>query len=287
MIQRIVRVLRRTGLFYLEKQIPRSSAAMAYYLTMSLFPLIICLYALLGKSYQQMSRVLELADHVLQPTTTQFLKSFLIYVASNPSRTMVVAAILLLLSSASAAVRVLHLGLQEIHGRSGGKRAGLRNLLFSFVFSIAFVAAMYFGILVMLTGRSFLQLLERLVPVLHISRAWNWMRFLVLGGLVFLTLWGVYVVSGLRLHQNRPAAPGAFAGTVGIVLMSGIFSAFIAVSTRYPLVYGSLASIILLMFWLFLCCQIIYTGEALNEAIFRERQMRENKEPGEKQPAKE
>ena len=69
MIQRIVRVLRRTGLFYLEKQIPRSSAAMAYYLTMSLFPLIICLYALLGKSYHQMSRVLELADHVLQPTT--------------------------------------------------------------------------------------------------------------------------------------------------------------------------------------------------------------------------
>ena len=287
MIQRIVRVLRRTGLFYLEKQIPRSSAAMSYYLTMSLFPLIICLYALLGKSYQQMSRVLELADHVLQPTTTQFLKSFLIYVATNPSRTMVVAAILLLLSSASAAVRVLHLGLQEIHGRSGGKRAGLRNLLSSFVFSIAFVAAMYFGILVMMTGKSFLQLLERLVPVLHISRAWNWMRFLVLGGLVFLTLWGVYVVSGLRLHQNRPTAPGAFAGTLGIVLMSGIFSAFIAVSTRYPLVYGSLASIILLMFWLFLCCQIIYTGEALNEAIFRERQMRENKEPGEKQPAKE
>ena len=69
--------------------------------------------------------------------------------------------------------------------------------------------------------------------------------------------------------------------------MSGIFSAFIAVSTRYPLVYGSLASIILLMFWLFLCCQIIYTGAALNDAIFQERQMRENKEHGEKQPAKE
>ena len=88
MIQRIVRVLRRTGLLYLERQIPRSSAAMAYYLTMSLFPLIVCLYALLGKSYQQMSRVLELADHVLQPTTTQYLKSFLLYVANNPSKTM-------------------------------------------------------------------------------------------------------------------------------------------------------------------------------------------------------
>ena len=284
MIQRIVRVLRRTGLIYLERQIPRSSAAMAYYLTMSLFPLIICLYALLGKSYQQMSRVLELADHVLQPTTTQYLKSFLLYVANNPSKTMVVAAILLLLSSASAAVRVLHQGLREIHGCSGGTRAGLRSWLFSFLFSLVFIAVLHFGILVMLTGQSFLELLERLLPVLPISHAWNWMRFLVLGGLVFLVLWAVYAVSGLRLRQDRPSAPGAVAGTLGIVLMSGVFSTFIAVSARYPLVYGSLASIILLMFWLFLCCQIIYTGEALNEAIFRERRMQENREPREKQP---
>jgi membrane protein len=117
MIQRIVRVLRRTGLFYLERQIPRSSAAMAYYLTMSLFPLIVCLYALLGRSYQQMIQVLELADRVLQPSTTQYLKSFLLYVANNPSKTMVAAAILLLLSSASAAVRVLRQGLREIRGQ--------------------------------------------------------------------------------------------------------------------------------------------------------------------------
>lgn len=272
MIPRLLRILRRTGNLYLDLQIPRSAAAMAYYLTMSLFPLIVCLYALLGRSYQQMTQVLELADHVLQPSTTQYLKSFLLYVANNPSKTMVVAAILLLLSSASAAVRVLHQGLREIRGRSGGKGGGLRSWAFSFLFSLAFVAAMYFGILVMLTGQSFLELLERLLPVLHISRAWNWMRFLVLGGLVFLTLWGVYAVSGIRLHQQRPIAAGALAATAGIVLMSGIFSAFIAVSARYPLVYGSLASIILLMFWLFLCCQIIYMGEGLNEAIFKEIQ---------------
>ena len=46
--------------------------------------------------------------------------------------------------------------------------------------------------------------------------------------------------------------------------MTLVFSNFIGVSTRYPLVYGSLASVILLMFWLFLICQIIYLGAALN-----------------------
>ena len=49
--------------------------------------------------------------------------------------------------------------------------------------------------------------------------------------------------------------------------MSWVFSVFIAVSARYPLVYGSLASLVLLMFWLFLCCQIIFLGAALNVAV--------------------
>ena len=49
--------------------------------------------------------------------------------------------------------------------------------------------------------------------------------------------------------------------------MSWVFSMFIAVSARYPLVYGSLASLVLLMFWLFLCCQIIFLGAALNVAV--------------------
>ena len=54
---------------------------------------------------------------------------------------------------------------------------------------------------------------------------------------------------------------------VGMVVMSYVFSAFITASARYSLVYGSLASLILLMFWLYLCCQIIYLGAALNIAI--------------------
>ena len=51
--------------------------------------------------------------------------------------------------------------------------------------------------------------------------------------------------------------------------MSWLFSGFIAASSRYPLVYGSLASMILLMFWLFLCSQLIYLGAALNQAILQ------------------
>lgn len=264
MLKTIAKVLRRTAQIYMDRQIPRSAAALSYYLTMSVFPLIICLYTLLGSSYGKMLQVLDFLDQFISPEATRYVKGFLGYVAQNRSSAMLLAGLMLLLTSASAAVRALHLTIGEMQG--GVRFRGLWDMLFSLAFAVAFVAAMYFAILVMLTGQDFLELIERLVPIIHVSRAWRWMRFLVLGGLEFVILWAMYEVVRRR-DLEYSTAPGALTGTFAIVLMSWIFSEFISVSARYPLVYGSLASLILLMFWLFLCCQMIYVGAAVNIAI--------------------
>lgn len=282
MLKRALRRAKAVYTIYLDEQVPRAAAAMSYYLTMSLFPLIVCLYALLGRNYESMLKILELADRVVSPETTRYVKGFLIYVANHSGSGMLLAAVTLLLSSASAGVRVMQLELREIRGRQSSW-LGVRGWLFSLIFSLGFVAVLYFGILVMLTGPSVLAFVEKILPMLPITKSWEWLRFFVLGGLVFLTLWGVYAVSALRGGGQGPTAPGALMGTLGIVLMSMAFSAFIAVSARYPLVYGSLASIILMMFWLFLSCQMICIGAALNTVIAREGEKEESREPAEKQ----
>lgn len=282
MVRRALRQAKAVYTIYLEEQVPRAAAAMSYYLTMSLFPLIVCLYALLGRNYESMLKILELADRVVSPETTRYVKGFLIYVANHSGSGMLLAAVTLLLSSASAGVRVMQLELREIRGKQHSW-LGVKGWLFSLVFSLAFVTVLYFGILVMLTGPTVLAFVERILPLLPITKSWDWLRFFVLGGLVFLTLWGVYAVSSLRGGIGGPTAPGALLATLGIVLMSMAFSAFIAVSARYPLVYGSLASIILMMFWLFLSCQMICIGAALNVVIAREGEKEENREPAEKQ----
>ena len=66
---------------------------------------------------------------------------------------------------------------------------------------------------------------------------------------------------------RKSLLPGAVLATVGVVLMSTLFSRLIASSARYSLVYGSLASLILLMLWLYLICQAIFVGAALNIAL--------------------
>ena len=268
MAGRIFRVLRRTANLYMEKQIPRSAAALSYYLTMSIFPLIICLYTLLGNNYAKTMLIVDFVDQFLSAEVTRYIKNFLGYVARNHDPAMLVAGLTLLLTSSSAAVRSLQVTIGDLQG--GRRFQGLRDFVFSIVFSLAFVAAMYFAILVMLTGEDFLEFVDSFLPFLDISRSWRWLRFVVLAGIEYVIFFGVYEVSR-RKEDLYGTAFGSLLATIGMVVMSWIFSEFIAASTRYPLVYGSLASLILLMFWLFLSCQVIYVGAALNVAIRDEK----------------
>jgi uncharacterized BrkB/YihY/UPF0761 family membrane protein len=148
-----------------------------------------------------MLQILELVDRFLSAETTRYIKSFLEYVAENRSPAMLFGGLTLLLTSASSAVHSLQTTIGEMQG--GTRYKGLRDFLFSVVFSLAFLAAMYFAILVMLTGQDFLELVESFIPVLKISRSWTWLRFLVLGGIEFVILWGMYEAS-LRREDPIP-----------------------------------------------------------------------------------
>ena len=231
---------------------------------MTLLPLVICLYARLGNNYTRAMRVLDFVDQFLSAETTRFFRNFLNYVSVSHNSAMLVAGLTILVTSASAGVRNMQGTIGELQG--GQRYRGLGDLLFSVVFSLVFLAAMYFAMVVMLTGREFIDLVNSYLPFVDIGNSWQWLRFPVLAGIMFVIFWGIFLVSRRR-GERYPAYPGAIFATIGVVVMSLIFSSFIAVSTRYPLVYGSLASLILMMFWLFLCCQIIFLGAALNVVL--------------------
>ncbi len=262
-MSKLLKLLRKLYDLYTNQRIPRSAAALSYYMTMTFFPLIVCLYSLLGRNYIQVMETLRFVSQFISANTTEMLRSFMSYVARRQSSGMLIAGLTVLLSSSTAAMQTLQSTIGEMQG--GQRFQGLAGILFNVVLSIAFVAALYFAILVLFTGRDFLERINDLLPFVDISASWAWLRYLLLAGIVFVIFWAMFTVS--KRHSDHYATfPGAIFSTLGMVLMSFIFSAFISASSRYPLVYGSLASMILLMFWLFLNCQIIYLGAALNLA---------------------
>lgn len=264
MLKKVLRVTKELAALYSGKELPRASAALSYYMTMTVFPLIICLYSLLGSNYGRAMELLDLAESFLAINTVHFIQNFLDYVASDSSPAMLVAGLTVLVSSSSAAIRSIQATIGEMQG--GGRFQGITDFLFSVVLSLAFLAAMYFSVLVMLTGQQFLAFVGRYLPFVDADSSWRWLRFIVLAGIEFAIFAGVYETSKRRSDKYN-VLPGALLASAGTVVMSAAFSVFISESTKYTLVYGSLASVILLMLWLYFCCQVIYIGAALNVVL--------------------
>lgn len=269
MFKTVVHFFTALGAQFTDKRLARASAALSYYFTMSLFPTLICLYTMLGQNYAMLMRVLQFSRRFLADGTAQALERFIGYVAANHSDAMFVAGLLLMLTSASAAERILHDTIGELQGAT--RFRGFTELLLSLLFSLVFLGMIYFAILVMLTGREFIWFINRLIPFLDFSAAWDWIRFIVLFAFAFLFILLAYLAA--RKDSDYSTIPGALVATVLLVAFSVFFSYSISASVKYSLVYGSMVSIILLMFWLNSCCTVIFLGAAVN-IVLRDMKLR-------------
>ena len=61
--------------------------------------------------------------------------------------------------------------------------------------------------------------------------------------------------------------PGALTAAVILVVASMLFSRLITVSIRYEVLYGSLASFIILMVWLYTCSLILIMANVINISV--------------------
>lgn len=249
---------------YFEKRVSRSAAAMCYFVTLTVFPLLICLNAMLGSMFPTTESFAHFAEGLIPDGTLSILSEYLGYISSNAGSGMLTAGILLMCTSSAAVFRAIHNIMADLHGKP--RFRALLSWPISFVFSLVFLAVMYFAILVVLLGNRLLGMLAEHVHFINSSSLWNWARFPLLFLIVFGMLWGLYRITAPK-GEKRGLLVGALAGTAAIEIVSALFSVFIGMSARYALVYGSLTSLIILMLWLYLCCTIVIMGNALNVAL--------------------
>lgn len=262
---RITRVLTTMADTFLTRRVTRSAAEIAYYMVMALFPVIICMYDLLALILRDPTAVLRIVETLVLPRETQALVSeFLIYVSGNTSQVMFIAALFVMITSASAAFRAMAAIVGEIHG---DQRFGIvRNTVVSIIFSVTFLLVLYLCILLMLTGKHFLLWLDALMPRVSIVWSWTWLRFLVLFAILLMMILVLYRLTTPRRTSHR-VLPGALFSAVGIVVMSILFSWLIGNSAKYSLVYGSLASVVILLFWFQVFGLLLILGVVLNHAL--------------------
>ena len=94
--------------------------------------------------------------------------------------------------------------------------------------------------------------------------------------LTFLALVGLALAFYLLTPENyltiRQALPGAVFFAVGWIIATKLFQFYVARYDRYNPTYLALASIIVLLTWMYLTCLLLLLGGKLNAIIRRERQ---------------
>lgn len=247
---------------YTARHISRASAQLAYYLIMCLFPVLIVLVSIISFLPIEGMSSLEQMMSALPDAVREIVWDYLLYIQDNQSLSLLIVGVVTTLMASSAGFQGLIDIFSEIFGHR--IRAGIWETLFSLALSLLLPIILYGALLMVLLGDWLLNLVKFLldVPVLHYG--WRLAQILMPLGVTFLALALIYWLTGPNRACGRRILPGALAAAVVLVAATNIFSSFMGMSTRYTVVYGSLASVIILLLWLFLCSNIIILGNVCN-----------------------
>ena len=257
---------------YFSKRVSRAAAELAYFLILTFFPIMICISAFVNELHLDLPSLVDHADPFLPEGVLVLFQDYLTYIDTNQSSAMLLTGAFLTVLFASAAVRGLMNIMHELYGRATFR--GLWQLVASVLFSILLLATIYLSLAVVVTGNWFFHLLGQVLKLEGLVErfgTWQWVKYLLLLGMVFLFILLLYRFAAPLNKPRPPVVPGALAASVALAVASMVFSLLMGNSARYSLIYGSLASVILLLVWLYLCGTILILGNAVNYVLFVHR----------------
>ena len=267
-----VRFVRELVELYFSAHVSRSAAELAYFMVLSFFPLLICINAFVGSLHLDIAVILDALDEIIPADVEGILGDYITYISDYQTTRFFLIGVAMTIFSASAAVRALMNIMDDIYGRTNWP--GLWGVVVSVLFSLLLLVTIYLSMVIVLTGGWFFHLLETTFHIRNPISNWEWLRFFILFALVLLFILLIYRVCAPRGKPRPPVLTGAFLAAIALAVSSIVFSWLIGMSSRYSLVYGSLASEIILLVWLYLCGNILVLGNVFNCVWYRRKKAR-------------
>lgn len=225
------------------------AAGLSYYFLFSLFPLLIFLTALFGlfSGPELMSRLMGYAGRVLPGDAASLLRKTLEQVASGARGGFASLGLLTSLWSATKGADSLIVALNKAF-ETRSPLAWWRRRLVAFALTVAFALAAIVTLLLIGFGG----------PVVEWTLA-------PLSALAALGL--VYRFGPSGRSRCRIATPGAVFALAAWGAASYGLRLYVAATTSYNAVYGSIGAVILLMLWLYLSALTILIGAEIDAEI--------------------
>ncbi len=232
---------------------------------MSLVPIILLVCSLVpytGLTQEAaMDIVSENLGQIAPENVTDLLESIVDEIYSGGLLTLSVSAVATVWSAGKAFLAIMR-GLDVIHGD------GLQNYFVArfkaCVYTIVMMAAILFLLLVVVFGGKIVDIVTFYVP--ELSPVLHWLlsqRFVFSICILVIAFTAIYTWVPQKKLRLLAQLPGALFTSLGWMAISWLFSTYISAFDGFS-AYGSLATIVIAMLWMYYCMFILLLGAYLN-----------------------
>ena len=252
-----VSFLRQAVVLYFTRRIPQAAASLAYFMLLTVFPVLICVSSFLGLLNIDITHLMGELETLLPYNAFTLIDSYLRYITIHRSTGFFFAGLVACWFTSAAAFRTITSVIVEVY--EDVYLPMIRGVLYSFIFPFALLLTVNLSIVGVVTSQRTLGWLTDHLPFLdQTMQVWSWIRYILLFCIFMLFVLAVLSMAAPRGTPKLPILLSALFSSSAFVVTSLIFSWFIGLSSRYSLVYGSLVSMIVLLIWLYLISQLLF-----------------------------
>ena len=242
-----------------EVNISAHASSAAFFLFLSIIPVIIIVCALLQHAPTVQIEIWSyLSEAVIPKTISDFLMDIVNTYQGN-SMTLVSVSAIITAWSASKGMLALMRGMNAVYELQESRNYIMLRLR-ALVYTVFFMIAILLSIVLLVFGNTVVALLS---DILIVSEIWRWLqslRHLIVAVILAVVFCSFYCLLPNNRMPWREQLPGAFVAAVFWIVYSFFFSIYIDYFNGFSM-YGSLTTVIIVMIWLcyaikddFLCC---------------------------------
>lgn len=250
------------------------AASAAFFIFLSLIPIIILLCSLLPYTPLQKSDLQIAVNEVMPMPMVSFMLPLIDSLYNSTVGVMSLAAIVTVWSAGKGMLALMR-GLNAMNGVMEDRNYVVQRILASF-YTVIMLLLLLVSLILMVFGNTLVRVLSEYIPVLD-----ELVSFLKLFKPLFS--WGVLTAAFMVIYAYVPNVklkvknqfPGALFSAVAWNLFSWGFSIYIETFNDFS-VYGSLSAIVVIMLWIYTCMYLLLVGAHINRFVvpFRREMMK-------------
>ncbi|MBF0780285.1 MULTISPECIES: YihY/virulence factor BrkB family protein [unclassified Granulicatella] len=240
------------------------SAQLAFYLLMSLVPLLLIVSNLIPLLPISSADLMTYLDTILPNNVRQIIETMLTSYLNSYSSSSLSFGVIVALWSSSQAFNVMQRVFCSIYNTKPRQNVIIMRLMSLFM-SCLFIFLIVFVGLMLAYGGSILRLMQEFTLIREgIDVIFDHFKWIVASVILATVLGAIYYVMPNVKWKLRFVLPGAIFSTIGILVASQAYSVYISFATSSALTDGTIGIFIVLILWLYLISMVILFGAWIN-----------------------